>query len=223
MNNASPVVIAVFILVWLILPILIASQATHNRGRGGLIGLLLGLFLGWIGVIIALLLSDIGQSGAGQKNASHKYRECPYCKEQMRRDALVCPQCHKESSAWTLSDGVWWHRGESGWYALDEPKSEWVHWEGDSLEIAEQTRIARLEQTKSRTTTDKRLLRQCPECMKPMRRDASTCPHCRAESGAWTLKDGAWWCKADSGWQRLDEKRNVWVKVEQPSDSQLVV
>ena len=28
-----------------------------------------------------------------------QYRECPYCKEQMRRDASVCPHCQRDSPA----------------------------------------------------------------------------------------------------------------------------
>jgi hypothetical protein len=56
-----------------------------------------------------------------------------------------------------------------------------------------------------------------------MRRDAGVCPHCRAESIAWTLKDGAWWCQAESGWQRLDEKKNEWIAWEKPAEPEAVI
>src|SRR4051812_37910073 len=36
------------------------------------------------------------------------YRECPHCKESMRRDALVCPHCRRESRAWQWHEGHWW-------------------------------------------------------------------------------------------------------------------
>jgi hypothetical protein len=32
-------------------------------------------------------------------------RECPYCKEPMRRDASVCPHCRRGSPAWEYRDG----------------------------------------------------------------------------------------------------------------------
>jgi hypothetical protein len=35
-------------------------------------------------------------------------RECPFCKEAMRRDALVCPHCRRESKAWNYREGRWW-------------------------------------------------------------------------------------------------------------------
>ena len=130
-----PVLVVILLVAWLA-PIFIAAQVTSNRGRGGVVGLLLGFFLGWIGVIIALLLSD--ESGGARSGASRTYRECPRCKEQMRRDAQVCPHCHNESSAWTLKEGVWWHESPSGWYVLDERRNEWVKWEGNSLEAAAQ-------------------------------------------------------------------------------------
>lgn len=30
-------------------------------------------------------------------DGEHTYRECPFCKEQMREDASVCPHCRRES------------------------------------------------------------------------------------------------------------------------------
>jgi hypothetical protein len=48
--------VLVFIAVFWILPVYLAAQITSNRGRGTVAGVLLGLFLGWIGVLIALML-----------------------------------------------------------------------------------------------------------------------------------------------------------------------
>jgi hypothetical protein len=53
-------------------------------------------------------------------------RECPHCKEPMRRDASVCPHCRRESPAWEYRDGVWWTTDSSGnrvWY--DESHGLW--------------------------------------------------------------------------------------------------
>src|SRR2546422_2304697 len=53
-------------------------------------------------------------------------RECPFCKEGMRRDASVCPHCRRESSPWRYEDGRWWSVAPDGtemW--LDEPYGAW--------------------------------------------------------------------------------------------------
>jgi hypothetical protein len=61
-------------------------------------------------------------------------RECPSCKESMRRDASVCPHCRRESPAWTYRNGHWWATNEQGdemwldgggvWHAASEPIPE---------------------------------------------------------------------------------------------------
>jgi len=58
-------------------------------------------------------------------------RECPSCKESMRRDASVCPHCRRESPAWAYRNGHWWANNERGdemwldgggnWHAGSEP------------------------------------------------------------------------------------------------------
>jgi hypothetical protein len=53
------------------------------------------------------------------------HRECPFCKERMRRDASVCPHCRNESPAWTLHESRWWTSVEGTWYWLDEAANRW--------------------------------------------------------------------------------------------------
>jgi hypothetical protein len=55
------------------------------------------------------------------------YRECPHCKEPMRRDAWVCPHCQQPSTPWRLHKGRWWYRDsdEEPWVWLDERTGEW--------------------------------------------------------------------------------------------------
>lgn len=47
-------------------------------------------------------------------------KECEACKEPIRPDATVCPQCRTpQSEVWTFRDGVWWDRDAHGapvWY-----------------------------------------------------------------------------------------------------------
>jgi hypothetical protein len=95
---------AIALLVGWLAPIVIAALITESRGRGALVGLLLGLILSWLGVVIALLLGEALE--ASPRVRSRLYRECPHCKERMRRDAHVCPHCRYESPAEILDDGV---------------------------------------------------------------------------------------------------------------------
>jgi len=85
-------------------PIVIAALITESRGRGALVGLLLGLVLSWLGVVIALLLGEAFE--VSPRGSSRLYRECPHCKERMRRDAHVCPHCRYESPAEILEGGM---------------------------------------------------------------------------------------------------------------------
>jgi hypothetical protein len=71
------------IVVWII-PIPIAISQGRSKDRAGLA---YGLFLGWIGVIILAFLPA---------RKGDKFVECPFCKESIRRDALVCPHCQRE-------------------------------------------------------------------------------------------------------------------------------
>ena len=57
-------VIFLFVCVLWFLPVYVAAQVTSNRGRGTVSGVLLGLFLGWIGVLIALALGRVRNADA---------------------------------------------------------------------------------------------------------------------------------------------------------------
>ena len=51
-------------LVMLLVPAFVGAYLARNKGRSGLVGALLGFFLGWVGVVIVLLLSDARAPGA---------------------------------------------------------------------------------------------------------------------------------------------------------------
>lgn len=61
----------------------------------------------------------------GELAATRTHRECPFCKEQMRRDASICPHCRHESPAWTLHEGRWWTKVDGTSYWLDEVANSW--------------------------------------------------------------------------------------------------
>jgi hypothetical protein len=99
-----------------------AGAITAAKGRGAGIGVVLGLLLGVIGLIIAAVLPRT--EGAMVQAAR---RECPHCKELMRRDASVCPRCQRESPAWQFHEGRWWTKNEQGhWFWLHEPSRRWT-------------------------------------------------------------------------------------------------
>jgi hypothetical protein len=53
-------------------------------------------------------------------------RECPHCKEAMRRDASVCRHCRRGSPPWEFENGRWWTSDPAGqrvW--LDEASRSW--------------------------------------------------------------------------------------------------
>ena len=61
-----------------------------------------------------------------ERVATQTHRECPDCKEDMRRDASVCPHCRRESQAWTQNEGFWWKPADDGtWLYLDEASGKW--------------------------------------------------------------------------------------------------
>ena len=122
-----------------IAPILFAKNITLGKGRGGTTGILLGVFLGWLGVLIASLLSSERSVTASLQKTSG-YRECPHCKEAMRRDASACPHCRNYSHPWVYHRHLWWYSAADGsWYWLNGPETEWVASNRDEDEIGPPT------------------------------------------------------------------------------------
>lgn len=124
------------------------------------------------------------------------YRECPNCKEQMRRDATVCPHCRQETRAWVLEGNTWWFESErGGWHRYDEANGRWLPGSGPGSSDVGAVGI-----------------RDCPSCKEQMSRVATECPHCGRESKAWVWDNDGWLYESDkAGWQRLDEATNQWV------------
>jgi Na+/melibiose symporter-like transporter len=71
-------------IIFFIIPIFVAVAQGRAKDRAGLA---YGIFLGWIGVIILAFLPP---------RRGDKYVECPFCKESIRRDALVCTHCLRD-------------------------------------------------------------------------------------------------------------------------------
>jgi ribosomal protein L7/L12 len=142
----------IVLVAWLLLPLIPASIASR-KGHSGEVYYLFGLFLFVPALIVALLIqpktpaparppvgaaepSQLPPAGPASPAAGTPWRppppgpgvvrECPHCKEPMRRDASVCPHCRRESRAWTYRDGRWWTvdpEGTDVWY--DELAAVW--------------------------------------------------------------------------------------------------
>ena len=99
----------------------IGAGIGKSKGRA-LDGFFLGLFLGPVGIIITALLSQSDQLIANQQAAKRsQHRQCPHCKEDMKRQAGTCPHCRLQSDAWQFYDGYWW----ANYQWLDEATQTW--------------------------------------------------------------------------------------------------
>lgn len=74
----------IWVLVFWVVPIFVGIAIGRPKRR---MGFLYGLFLGWLGVIILALLPPAADPMKG---------ECPFCREEIRLDATVCPHCQRD-------------------------------------------------------------------------------------------------------------------------------
>lgn len=125
---------AAFLMFWLLFVALFGwwgSTIMRNKGRSPGAGFALGAILGLIGIVIAFSLSPRGAVSSAVRGPAGgsgpvALRECPACRENMRRDASICPHCRTESEPWVFNAGYWWVQREGGWYYLDEKRGDWV-------------------------------------------------------------------------------------------------
>jgi hypothetical protein len=124
-----------FLLGLYFLPSIVAkSRGVSSVGSVFIINLFLGwTFIGWVVALAMAFRSPPSASVAPQVTPASPSvdwstsRRCPHCKEAMKRDATVCPRCHRESKAWVSHDGRWWIQDESGsWQWLDEAANTWT-------------------------------------------------------------------------------------------------
>jgi hypothetical protein len=105
-------------------------------GGSGTATWVVGCILLWI-VVFPVYLAKRGKAplkatpiggAAALSPPGAMYRECPYCKEPMRRDAELCPHCRQSSTPWRFHEGRWWYRASEGeaWQMLDERSGAWV-------------------------------------------------------------------------------------------------
>ncbi len=82
----------ILLLLW-ILPVWVSVHLGNQKGHS-LAGWLLGLFLGWIGVIIMVVISPSPE--AQRRLLLTEGFACPFCQEPVRHGATVCPHCQRD-------------------------------------------------------------------------------------------------------------------------------
>lgn len=68
----------------------------QNKGRGGCAGFLLGLLLGPIGIVIALVMGRNSDKLENEAMGSGNVRRCPWCAELIRIEAIACKHCGRD-------------------------------------------------------------------------------------------------------------------------------
>ncbi len=81
------------VLIFWVAPIFVAGSLGRTRGRY-LLGFVLGIVLGWIGVIIIAVLEPTSEIRR-EMDLQNGF-PCPFCMEPVRNGASVCPHCRRD-------------------------------------------------------------------------------------------------------------------------------
>lgn len=81
--------------LWLVCAV-VGASVTRSKGRGSVPGALLGLFLGPVGLLIAVILPRNEGGLEAEAIETGDRRRCPQCAELVRREARKCRFCGAE-------------------------------------------------------------------------------------------------------------------------------
>ncbi|MDQ2960703.1 MAG: hypothetical protein M3R48_06600 [Candidatus Dormibacteraeota bacterium] len=115
--------------VWAVCGV-VCSLVWQHRGGSPVSGFLIGALAGIFGLVYVTIASPkttttVWNPGAAAIEALNApraaytwqpesasppatHRECPHCREPMRRDASACPHCQRQSVAWRFDGTRWW-------------------------------------------------------------------------------------------------------------------
>ncbi len=81
-----------FLVIWLVCGI-IAAVIAMNKGRSGCGWFLVGVLLGPLGIILALVVSEDKTEVEKRNMQSGEMKKCPFCAELVLKEAVVCKHC----------------------------------------------------------------------------------------------------------------------------------
>jgi hypothetical protein len=136
--DAGGGVLLVVVALYFLPTIIAAARKVPSVGSVVVINVLLGwTLIGWVVALAMAARSPAVRAadsvvetapsplGGASSTPAELYRECPFCKERMRRDASVCPHCRNQSEPWEFTDGVWWRNVDGRWSWLNETTGRW--------------------------------------------------------------------------------------------------
>ena len=88
----------VLIIIWVVCG-LIAGAIAENKGRSGCGGFAIGVLLGPLGIIWALVMKTDQTKVDDKSLKSGKMKKCPACAELVKAEATKCRHCGEDLTA----------------------------------------------------------------------------------------------------------------------------